>query len=840
MRTTEPAWAVRLIETWDERDEIAVEAPESWSDSAVAAAIRIGLAVEAGAAGPSLREGFRRIASQIEEWAWAGGALDREGFEDQLVALMSARAVMFDAPVIAAALGDGAPISARNLAWPEADERAGLLDVQRALFAGARVMIEGAPSAAALAAIAASAALAPAPGAVTLAAPEGADALRAIGYGGEEIVIASRAGAPGAAIGGCVNLDVIETAEELEEAVRALVLALEGAHAAAEAAGAGPAPARALTIGVLGLAAALMRKGLAYDSDEGRAGARALIGLIGAAAAAASADLAERLGPCPAWRAMKGDGERRIRAAREAALALNGEAFADHARRAGALWRALKPAKGLRHGALIALRGQDGALALADLGASGADPIAEVIAYGGAGLARVLHPAAREGLAARGMDARALTAIALEIEGRRSLAGAPGVNLEALARKGFTDPALTAIEDAAREAFDIRAVVHPAVIGASFCRDTLGLSEEIAAGRGDLLAALGFSPAAIEAANAYCCGVGALDGIAGLTGADRALLADRARVSDDARLAMAAALAPFVIGDIALAMPYEAAGADLRRAAEEAGITLVTAAPEPARPSPAIEIRERIVERLVERPIEAGGERSQQRRRLPDRRKGYIQKSSVGGHKVYLHTGEYDDGALGEIFIDMHKEGAAFRSLMNNFAIAISIGLQYGVPLDEFVDAFVFTRFEPSGDVRGNDSIRHATSILDYIFRELAVSYLERNDLAHMDPFDARHDGIGKASVPLAGPTEASRLMSRGFARGHTPDNIVVLPSRAPAGSRARKAAPEAERAKPAKSPAPNPEYEPQSCPSCGHFTLMRSANGAVLCAACGAEARHG
>ena len=129
---------------------------------------------------------------------------------------------------------------------------------------------------------------------------------------------------------------------------------------------------------------------------------------------------------------------------------------------------------------------------------------------------------------------------------------------------------------------------------------------------------------------------------------------------------------------------------------------------------------------------------SREREQLPDRRKGYTQKAVVGGHKVYLRTGEYDDGRLGEIFIDMHKEGAAFRSLMNNFAIAISLGLQYGVPLEEYVEAFTFTRFEPAGMVQGNDSIKNATSILDYIFRELAVSYLDRNDLAHVDPSERR------------------------------------------------------------------------------------------------------
>ena len=133
-----------------------------------------------------------------------------------------------------------------------------------------------------------------------------------------------------------------------------------------------------------------------------------------------------------------------------------------------------------------------------------------------------------------------------------------------------------------------------------------------------------------------------------------------------------------------------------------------------------------------------------ERRKLPHRRRGYTQKAVVGGHKVYLRTGEYQDGAIGEIFIDMHKEGAAFRSLMNNFAIAVSLGLQYGVPLEEFVDAFTFTRFEPAGLVEGNDAIKMATSILDYVFRELAVSYLSRDDLAHATPGDMAPDSMGR------------------------------------------------------------------------------------------------
>jgi ribonucleoside-diphosphate reductase alpha chain len=163
-----------------------------------------------------------------------------------------------------------------------------------------------------------------------------------------------------------------------------------------------------------------------------------------------------------------------------------------------------------------------------------------------------------------------------------------------------------------------------------------------------------------------------------------------------------------------------------------------------------------------------------ERERMPDRRKGYTQKAVVGGHKVYLRTGEYDDGRLGEIFIDMHKEGAALRSFINNFAIAVSLGLQYGVPLEEYVDAFTFTRFEPAGPVQGNDSIKYATSILDYVFRELAVSYLERFDLAHVDPTESGFDALGKG-VEEGKPTGATQFVSKGLTRSRT-DKLVVMP----------------------------------------------------------------
>jgi ribonucleoside-diphosphate reductase alpha chain len=186
----------------------------------------------------------------------------------------------------------------------------------------------------------------------------------------------------------------------------------------------------------------------------------------------------------------------------------------------------------------------------------------------------------------------------------------------------------------------------------------------------------------------------------------------------------------------------------------------------------AAQVAERIVERVIER-VERIAVR--EREKMPDRRKGYTQKAVVGGHKLYLRTGEYDDGRLGEIFLDMHKEGAAFRAMMNNFAIAISLGLQYGVPLEEYVEAFTFTRFEPAGFVQGNEHIKNATSILDYVFRELAISYLGRYDLGHVDPAEIGHDVLGQGEDQSRAPNEpTSRVVSKGFVRGRE-DRLMLI-----------------------------------------------------------------
>ncbi len=405
--------------------------------------------------------------------------------------------------------------------------------------------------------------------------------------------------------------------------------------------------------------------------------------------------------------------------------------------------------------------------------------------------------------------------------GQRTLVNAPGIDHAALRGVGFTDIELDAIETALLSVDRLADVFRSPVLDPGFLRDVLGATPDEA----DLLIALGFDADTIAQANAWAFGHGDLgqwqDMPEGLREALMAPAAFEARLTDRYLTALDASdtrATPLhwttSVEDVASRLVDAARdGADVVRfRRDEAPADFVLQLPslddrprrdEASAPPPP---PERIVEKVIER------ERT--RRKLPDRRKGYIQKAAVGGHKVYIHTGEYDDGDLGEIFIDMHKEGAAFRSLMNNFAIAISIGLQYGVPLDEFVDAFVFTRFEPAGRVTGNDSIGSATSILDYIFRELGVSYLDRHELANADadPLDADGLGAGKADELVP----AAHYISKGFARGAAPDNLVVLPF-----------------GRPEVTVRPASPVSADACLACGDFSLQQRG-GVWVCDSCG------
>jgi ribonucleoside-diphosphate reductase alpha chain len=632
-------------------------------------------------------------------------------------------------------------------------------------------------------------------------------------------------------------------AEAFVAVIETLVRALDAAHTETA-----DDPRRAIVLRLEGLGPALMRSGLAYDSGAGRSAAASIAALAFAAAHAESAALAETKGAFPQWAACKRATDAALKLARDAAadLAKEEDQFSAAASQAAALLRTLCAAKGRAARAQVSIAFANDAHAAQCLGLSapGVAPSREIALYGqraDGGFGRVLSQDARCGLKALGYDESAIAALSRRIEGRRSLRDAPAINLEALRRKGLTDPALDAIEEAIKDAFHLRAAVHPLVIGPDFCRDVLKLPGEVAAGkRGDLLMTLGFSEDEIAAAEAYCMGVASLEGAPELDPAHADIFAAERDIGPEARLSMAEAAAPFAHAalDIVLRDADPKRRAALLERAQAASVRLLNITIE-APPitliapivaddfEPAPTSMPARIERAPQQTEAAEPGPRVARRRLPDRRKGYIQKATVGGHKVYLHTGEYDDGAIGEIFIDLHKEGAAFRSLMNNFAISLSIGLQYGVPLEEYVDAFLFTRFEPAGEVRGNEAIRHATSILDYIFRELAVSYLGRDDLAQVDPFEARGDGLSKHA---AAAEDAAKLISRGFSRGQAPDNLVMLrpragepPDRKPSASRA-----------PVSAPNATPRYRAEACGACGHFTVEASSGA---CAACGAKA---
>jgi ribonucleoside-diphosphate reductase alpha chain len=619
----------------------------------------------------------------------------------------------------------------------------------------------------------------------------------------------------------------------LAAAVRLWTVALELSLIAGPASDGLAEAGRPLGLTLAGVAEWLVAQGLAYDSDAARTAAAELQALVGAASLMASADLAARLGPYPEY---QGDREARL-AAIKARAAACGKATPAGAK-AGKLYaEALKTAGrcGLRNAETTALTA-DAELSLRLGGVSVGPgpwrgPFSAMETADGE-VVRIVSDAAVAGLLTIGAD---VDTAMLALVGARDLETAPRISHAALRERGFTDHELAAVQAALPFARDLRAAFAPAVLGEGFVRDVLGApAAALTDPRLDVLALAGFSPADIAAAEVHAFGG------AGLEPQAAALLAGEAEIGVAAVMAMTAAMERFAcapaLAPLTLAWSDDPpAAARLQAAAARAGLRAVRLARAPApadfaldlppaaeepprRPPPATAsvVTERVVEKIIER------ERT--RRRLPDRRKGYIQKAAVGGHKVYLHTGEYDDGELGELFIDMHKEGAAFRSLMNNFAIAVSIGLQYGVPLDEFVDAFVFTRFEPAGPVTGNDSIRSATSILDYIFRELAVSYLDRRDLSNADPDEFNADGLGRGmadgAVPgeeAAEPLPASKFISKGFSRGAAPDNLVFLPT----GPRSRKVDPEA-------------DAKHDVCPACGDLSLVRRA-GRLYCETCGA-----
>jgi ribonucleotide reductase alpha subunit len=501
----------------------------------------------------------------------------------------------------------------------------------------------------------------------------------------------------------------------------------------------------------------------------------------------------------------------------------------------------------------------------------------------GGGYFKIVNQSVDAALHKLGYSQEQIDDIETYAKGTGTLEEAPHINRATLRAKGFDEAAIARIEEALPSAFELPFAFNKFVLGVEFCKEQLGLAEEQLNdwSFSILRDGLGFSNRQIEEASAHICGRMTVEGAPHLKEEHLGVF-DCATpcgkygtryIRPLAHVDMMAAAQPWVSGAISktINLPQTATIADVKEAYRyswermikavalyrdgsklsqplaasydfggDAGEQEATATQQPfVQP---LQVAEKIVYRYIAK-----------RRSMPQRRSGYTQKATIAGHKVYLRTGEYEGGQLGEIFIDMHKEGAAFRSLMNNFAIAISLGLQHGVPLEEFVEAFTFTRFEPNGPVVGHDHIKMATSILDYIFRELAVSYLGRYDLAHVQPSmqmdamgpEAQEEYIAEEEAGVrvrpAGvaeklhPVSAHLRPGQDAPQGSSSGIITDVPSPAPYPSSngggtavATLARTEAINASKAKG------YTGNACSECGQLTMVR--NGACeKCDSCGA-----
>jgi ribonucleoside-diphosphate reductase alpha chain len=670
---------------------------------------------------------------------------------------------------------------------------------------------------------------------------------------------------------------------------------------------------RTLGLGYANIGGLLMNMGLGYDSAEGRALCGALTAVMTGVSYATSAEMAAELGAFPGHARNASHMLRVIRNHRRAAYGHAGgyegvnvtpvpldqvncpdQSLVALAKSAWDEALSLGEKHGYRN-AQVTVIAPTGTIGLVmDCDTTGIEPDFALVKFkklAGGGYFKIINqsvPAALEKLGYRPAQVAEIVAYAV---GHGSLGQAPGINHTALIGHGFGPAEIAKIEAALPSAFDIRFVFNQWTLGVEFCQGTLGIpAEKLADPTFDLLKHLGFTRQQVEAANDHVCGTMTLEGAPFLR-PEHYVVFDCANpcgkkgkrfLSVESHIHMMAAAQSFISGAISktINMPNNATIADTLAAYElswslgvkanalyrdgsklsqplasalveddeEAEEILATGSQQ----EKAAVIAEKIIEKVIVKEIVRS-----HREKLPERRKGYTQKAIVGGHKVYLRTGEYKDGTLGEIFIDMHKEGAGFRAMMNNFAIAVSVGLQYGVPLEEFVEAFTFTRFEPAGMVQGNDSIKNATSILDYIFRELAVSYLDRTDLAHVAPkgaaFDdlGRGDDEGKRNFSEVTDEAASRglevlrqISSTGYLRKRLPTELVVFQggvqgATALAGG-VSAAALSVETGQVSvglavdiRAKAKMQGYEGDPCRECGNYTLVR--NGTCMkCNTCG------
>ncbi len=667
---------------------------------------------------------------------------------------------------------------------------------------------------------------------------------------------------------------------------------------------------RTLGLGYANIGGLLMNLGYGYDSVEGRALCATLTAIMTGVSYATSAEMAGELGAFPGYAKNAKHMLRVIRNHRRAAYGqANGyeqlsvqpvpldaagcpdQSLVALAQKAWDDALALGEKHGYRN-AQVSVIAPTGTIGLVmDCDTTGIEPDFALVKFkklAGGGYFKIINrsvPAALENL---GYSSSQIEEIISYAVGHASLGNAPVINPTSLIGNGFGPTEIAKVEAALAQAFDIRFVFNQWTLGTEFCTDVLGIpADKLNDPSFDLLRHLGYSRAEIEAANDHVCGTMTLEGAPHLKPEHLSIFdcanpcgkKGKRYLSVNSHIDMMAAAQSFISGAISktINMANSATIEDCQKSYErswalgvkanalyrdgsklsqplasalvedddDAADILESGTPQ----EKAAVIAEKIVEKIIVKEVVKS-----HREKMPERRKGYTQKAVVGGHKVYLRTGEYSDGSLGEIFIDMHKEGAGFRAMMNNFAIAVSVGLQYGVPLEEFVDAFTFTKFEPSGMVQGNDSIKNATSILDYIFRELAVSYLDRTDLAHVKPQGASFDDLGRGEEErlsnVAEVTEGSAhkslemlrsISSTGYLRKRLPQELIDLQTSSLAFGAADVALVQSSVAV-AEAIAPVDErtkakmqgYEGDPCGDCGNYTLVR--NGTCMkCNTCGA-----
>jgi ribonucleoside-diphosphate reductase alpha chain len=662
---------------------------------------------------------------------------------------------------------------------------------------------------------------------------------------------------------------------------------------------------RTLGLGYANLGGFLMSKGISYDSDEGRSICAAITSLMTGTSYATSAEIAGELGPFPGYAQNSKHMLRVIRNHRRAAyghkdgyeelntnpvpLVIENVRDTNLGVEAQKCWDTayeLGQKYGYRNAqtSVIAPTGTIGLVM--DCDTTGIEPDFAMVKFkklAGGGYFKIINRTVPDALNQLQYTEGEITEIINYAVGYGTLKTAPFINHETLKEKGFTDKELNILESNFKNVFDIRFSFNIFTLGKEFCTNALNFSEDqLNDFNFNMLSELGFSSKEIDEANTYCCGTMTLEEAPHIK-EEHLSVFDCANpcgkigkrfLSTESHIKMMAAAQPFISGAISktINMPNDASVEDCMEAylmSWKLGTkanALYRDGSKLSQPlaSKLVEDVEDEEEELMSKPtpfeqtMAIAQEAAQNavygaRNKVPDRRKGYIQKAIVGGHKVYLHTGEYEDGTLGEIFIDMHKEGAFLRSLMNNFAIAISIGLQYGVPLEEYVEAFTFTRFDPSGVVQGNSRIKNSTSILDYVFRELAVSYLGRNDLAHTDNSDVDFSlGAGvdegalkKNQIPWK---IVKKMSSQGFLRGQTSEKLMVVNSSSDTSSYSESSnikngvsTPDAIKASSSGDAMASKVqvarmmgYEGDACPECSAFTLVR--NGTCLkCDSCGA-----